>query len=76
MAAEYRSETFDCKDSHLTVFVDPDNWDGIIMLEGVRTDYDANGERVAVDFEIEASNIERLIVALMEAKAAANQTSL
>lgn len=68
MSKAYKSEPFDCKDTVLTVSVDPGNYDGIVMLEGVRTDYDAEGKRVILDLEVDASQIDALIEALMVAR--------
>lgn len=68
MAKSYRSIPVTCKDSSVSVSVDPNNWDGIVILEGVRTDYNGEGTKVSVDLEIDAAAIDTLIGFLQQAK--------
>ena len=68
MAKKYTSTPVTCKDSRVSVSVDPGNWDGIVLIQGVRTDYNGEGTQVAIDFEVDAGAIDTLIEYLQEAK--------
>lgn len=68
MSKRYRSAPVNCSDSTVTVVVDPFNHDGIVILEGLRSNYGGEGTKVMVDFEVDADSIDDLIEYLQEAK--------
>lgn len=69
----FRSEEYTCNDSTAIVFVDNDNYPGIVEVKVIRNDYNGEQETRVLDFEIDSTRIDDLIQALQTAKEVAEK---